>query len=47
MTYEIYADSNLVADAETVQVVDPARGSSVLIPDDWQTSIEAHRDERP
>ncbi len=47
MTYEIYADGDLAAAAETVQVVvDPDTGSSASIPDDWRTSIETHREER-
>jgi len=45
MHYEIRADGDLAATAETTQVViDGETGSSTPIPDAWRTEIEANRE---
>lgn len=41
--YELTADGDVVATAETVQVwIDPETGSAVRIPDELRTSLETH-----
>ncbi|MGM0606522.1 MAG: acyl-CoA thioesterase [Halobacteriota archaeon] len=44
MTYEIYADGQLAATAETVQVlIDRETESSRPIPDDWRETFESYQ----